>query len=147
MNDDKILRIDEETIIVYIQHLRDNGSKPSTMFKIWSAIKSCLNVFDGIDCSEFKLITKCLLNNSNGFHSKQAAIFTKKEIMDFIYEQNRAILKHQVAASLMYFGGLRRAEAAHLEHKDIKILESEGMCFCFISVCIYFIFFFCYGYL
>ena len=75
------------------------------MFKIWSAIKACLAVFDSIDCSHFKLTSKWLINNANGYHSKQAATFTKKEIMDFVYEEKSPLLKHQVAASLMFFGG------------------------------------------
>ena len=131
VNEHKIQEINEEVLIVYFDELNQSGFKPSTLYKISSAIKSILNALLRMNIDEYSLLKKWLFNNSTNYHPHQAPIFTKEEIHQFLEIQDPKLLKFQVATALMWFGGLRRAEGASLEHQNVTMLKSESMCFYF----------------
>lgn len=124
---------DEEVYIVYLDHLRSTQA-PSTLYKIWSCLKCCLLAFHRIKANEFKLVKSWLKNNSTNYTADQSPIFTKEEIWRFLQIQDPLLLKYQVAAAFMYYGGLRRGEAYPLCHKDIQLLYDESMCLSIHSI-------------
>ena len=94
-----------EVILLYFENLRASQC-PKTMTKIWSMLKKCFMAFRRVNCKEirFEIVSKWVQVNGDGYYSKQAAIFTKAELMRFLKQMDITLLKYQLAVGLMWYG-------------------------------------------
>jgi len=73
----------ENTIMAYFARI-SNDIKPSTLWSVYSMLRSTLSVKHNVDISEYHKLRIFLKRQSTGFKSKKSKTLTPKEINDFI---------------------------------------------------------------
>ena len=113
--------------MIYLEFLTLNEYAPSSLYKIFSCIKMLLLVLHDIDADKYLLCKKWLNNNSIGYQPKQAPIFTKSEVHEYINIDDPTLIKRQIAAGFTWYGRLRKKEAAFIIHSKISLMY-KSMC-------------------
>lgn len=74
---------DESNLIVYFKSLSAKLS-PSTLWSVFSMLKSTLCARDNIDITKFQKLKGLIKNNSKGHKPKKSAVLTWDEVMEFL---------------------------------------------------------------
>lgn len=90
----KIEKVSEAVLLAYFEH-KAKKIKPSTLWSVYSMLKSTLNVKENVDVRKFTKLIPYLKNKSVGYHPKKSKILTKEEIERFLKEapNNRFLLE------------------------------------------------------
>lgn len=82
-NKDLVSVSEEDNLVVYFKQLQKK-LKPSTLWSIWSMLKSTLNSKDGINIKEFINLKTFIKNNSKGYVPKKSLAFRWDQLMKFM---------------------------------------------------------------
>lgn len=58
--------------------------KPSTIWSIYSKLKSTIQIYENISIENYKELTALLSQNSRGYKSKKSKVFTSEQINSFL---------------------------------------------------------------
>ncbi|CAB0039183.1 unnamed protein product [Trichogramma brassicae] len=84
---DSLSNNEENNLIVYFKYLKETRKlSPSTLWSIWSMLRSTLSTNEDIDIKQFQRLKNLVKNNSKGYKPKKSSVFQWKEIMKFIEE-------------------------------------------------------------
>lgn len=75
----------EEVILAYFTEI-GNTLKPSTLWCIYSMLKSTIFCNHNVNIGQYDRLTTFLRNKNKGFHSTKGNMFTAKEIRKFLNE-------------------------------------------------------------
>lgn len=82
--------ISENVLIAYFQ-MQHFKYKPSTLWTIYSMLRSCLSIYKDIDISQYKKLQALLKRLSQGYEPKKSKIFEEIDINKFIQEADDKI--------------------------------------------------------
>ncbi|KAL7298874.1 hypothetical protein TKK_0007982 [Trichogramma kaykai] len=124
---DSLSNNEENNLIVYFKYLKETRKlSPSTIWSIWSMLRSTLRTNEDIDIRQFQRLKSLVKNNSKGYKPKKSSVFQWNEIMKFI---NEAPDEHYLAAKVALIFGvcgcLRCDEIVKLLITDVKDLGNN----------------------
>lgn len=73
----------ESVLLAYFDQLAKKY-KPTTIWSLYSKLKSTINTKEKIDIISYKILSAFLKKQSRGFHRKKATIFTPEQIQSFL---------------------------------------------------------------
>lgn len=82
--------ISENALIAYFQ-LQCTKYKPSTLWTIYSMLRSCLTIYKDVDISQYKKLQAFLKQLSRGYLPKKSKILEEIDIIKFIQEADDKI--------------------------------------------------------
>jgi tRNA 2-selenouridine synthase SelU len=82
-----------ENVIVYFSE-KAKTMKSSTLWSMYSMLRSVLSVKNNIDISQYKKLIAFLKQQSVGYNRKKSKTFTKEEILKFLFEAPDEIRGH-----------------------------------------------------
>lgn len=74
---------EESNLIVYFKDLTKK-LKPSTIWSVWSILKTTLNLRDNVNMNNFLNLKALIKNNSKGYKPKKSLVLKWDEIIRFI---------------------------------------------------------------
>lgn len=99
MTEKKIKTVSEEVTLVYFNEM-SKTLKPTSLWSIFSMLKTTLKLNDGIDIDKYSKLKSILKNNSKGYLPKKSKIFSGQDINKFITEApNQKHLLQKVSKS------------------------------------------------
>lgn len=94
---------EESKLIVYFKDLIKR-LKPTTVWSIWSMLKTTFNSRENIDISKFQNLKSIVRKNSKGYKPKKSLIFSWQDITRFINEApNFVYLASKVSIQIYLF--------------------------------------------
>lgn len=75
----------EVVLLAYFYEISDKF-KSSTLWSVYSMLKSTLAIRNNIDISKFFKLTAFLKNKSKGYRAKKSSIFTRNQLEQFFRE-------------------------------------------------------------
>uniref|UniRef100_A0A6P7FSW4 Uncharacterized protein LOC114330680 n=1 Tax=Diabrotica virgifera virgifera TaxID=50390 RepID=A0A6P7FSW4_DIAVI len=114
----------ENIIMAYFEEL-SKSRKSSTLWSIYSMLKSTININHGINISTYAKLRTFLKRKSDGYIAKKAQTLTSEEINQFIREapDDRYLLT-KVVMVIAISGACRRSELWKLKINEIEDLKS-----------------------
>ncbi|XP_039307828.1 uncharacterized protein LOC120358251 [Solenopsis invicta] len=110
----------ENNLIVYFKEL-SKKLKPSTIWSVWSILKSTLNTRDNVNINNFLNLKALVKNNSKGYKPKKSSVLKWDEILKFI--NNAPDYVHLASKVILIFGicgALRCDELTKLKIQDVE---------------------------
>ncbi|XP_071553455.1 uncharacterized protein [Temnothorax nylanderi] len=111
---------EENNLIVYFKDL-SKKLKPSTLWSVWSILKSTLNSRDNVNIDNFLSLKALVKNNSKGYKPKKSLVLKWDEILKFI--NNAPDYVHLASKVILIFGicgALRCDELTKLKIQDVE---------------------------
>ncbi|XP_022913648.2 uncharacterized protein [Onthophagus taurus] len=113
----------ENVMLRYFMYLAKN-CKPTTLWAVYSMLKSTLLIKNKIDIRLYTRVTAFLKQQNVGYKSKQSKVFTPQEILKFLREApNERYLMWKVCLLIGISGGCGKDELRKLRVKDIADKE------------------------
>lgn len=81
--DSKTDSLSENVLLAYFQHLSAR-LKPSSLWSIYSMLRSTINVKNNTDISKYKRLCAFLKRTADGYKPKKSKILTPQQIKEFI---------------------------------------------------------------
>lgn len=82
-DDNHVKQTSENVILAYFDKL-STLKAPSTLWSIYSMLKSTIDATENIDIKNYTKVTALLRNLKKGFQSKKSQVFTANEIQRFL---------------------------------------------------------------
>ncbi|HEY0749590.1 MAG TPA: tyrosine-type recombinase/integrase [Chitinophagaceae bacterium] len=115
--------ISENTLLAYMRHLLETKIV-STCWTIYSCLKKMIRVNDGINISQWPMVTDVLKTKAATHLKKKAKIFKREEVDRFLKDApNDQYLEDKLALLLGLHGGLRTEEYLILNIEDIEMRQ------------------------
>lgn len=89
-NEKELNVVSENALIAYFE-LQRTKYKPSTLWTIYSMLRSCLTIYKDIDISQYKKLQAFLKRLSQGYLSKKSKILEELDIIKFIQDADDKI--------------------------------------------------------
>ncbi|XP_064212309.1 uncharacterized protein LOC135265892 [Tribolium castaneum] len=114
----------KNVLLAYIQQL-STRMKPSSLWAIYSMLRTTLNLKNNIDISKYPKLCKFLKNKSSGYNPKKSRILTPEQIKEFLCsapDENYLFSKVGLIFGIM--GACRREELMKLETNHVEDLST-----------------------
>ncbi|XP_023310156.1 uncharacterized protein LOC108906291 [Anoplophora glabripennis] len=116
----KARKASENVLLAYFAE-RSKKVKPSTLWAVYSMLKSTLNVKENVDIKKFTKLVPYLKKLSVGHNPKKSKVLTREEVNQFIREADDEIyLMAKVVLILGISGACRREELTKMSGDDIE---------------------------
>ncbi|XP_077256510.1 uncharacterized protein LOC143894243 [Temnothorax americanus] len=114
----------ENTILAYLTEL-SKTHKPSTLWAIYSMLKTTLNINNNININKYDKLIPFLKRQSQGYIPKKAKVLTSEQIQKFLNEaDDQKYLLIKVAMIFEVCGACRREELVNIKVNDIEDKET-----------------------
>lgn len=111
--------LSENIVIAYLGELSSRYA-PSTLWSIFSMLKSTLLVHSGKDIKGFEKVHAFLKRKSGNFTAKKSEVFSRENIMEFLSRApDDQYLAVKLAMLFGIFGACRKGELAKMKVNDI----------------------------
>lgn len=100
-----IQKVSEKVLICYFEE-KSKTVKPSTLWSVYSMLKSILNVKENIDIKKFSKLVPFIKNKNVGYRGKKSKVLSRDDINKFIQEaddETNLLYKVQMIKILYYF--------------------------------------------
>ncbi|KAJ8685968.1 hypothetical protein QAD02_021761 [Eretmocerus hayati] len=118
--------INEDVMLMYMDYLFTKEKFiSSTLWAVYSMIKSCINAYDSVDISNYSAVRRYIKNKHRGHKPKKAKTFSIENVHTFIStakEPEHLLTKAIFIAGLS--GCLRRVEATYLLLENVLKLDN-----------------------
>ncbi|KAJ8675628.1 hypothetical protein QAD02_011414 [Eretmocerus hayati] len=118
--------INEDVMLMYMDYLFTKEKFiSSTLWAVYSMIKSCINAYDSVDISNYSAVRRYIKNKHRGHKPKKAKTFSIENVHKFIStaeEPEHLLTKAIFIAGLS--GCLRRVEARYLLLENVLKLDN-----------------------
>ena len=136
-------QVNQNVIILYVQHMKDKGYAETTIQSIYSQLKSACLVFDSVDFGKYAFSRKIVKDGKKSHVTTHAPIFTVDQIVRFFGTAPWPKYDRHLAFQVFgYSGRLRSEDYNRIFHECIQLLTSDNGLF----VCL-FVFCFCFSHL
>lgn len=120
----KVKKFSESVLLAYFTE-KSKILKSSTMWSVYSMLRSTLVVKNDVDISVYKKLIAYLKRQSVGYRPKKSKTFSKEEIFKFLVEaSDEQFLMMKVVMVIGVFGACRRDEIVKLSVDDIQDKDS-----------------------
>lgn len=82
-NKNKVKKVSENVLICYFEE-KSKILKPSTLWSVYSMLKSTLNVKDNINIRNFSKLVPLIKNKSVGYRGKKSKVLSRDDINKFL---------------------------------------------------------------
>uniref|UniRef100_T1HTE2 Tyr recombinase domain-containing protein n=1 Tax=Rhodnius prolixus TaxID=13249 RepID=T1HTE2_RHOPR len=121
--DKKVKNTSENILIAYFDEISSTLNS-STLWSVYSMLKTTLNINDNLDISQYKKLKTYIKRKSEYYIPKKSEIFTREEINKFLHDApNDMFLMMKVVFVIGISGACRSCELVQLELSQIKFLE------------------------
>lgn len=83
----KVTSVSENILLAYFE-IQSKKKKSSTLWSIYSMLRSCINIYKNIDISQYTKLQAFLKRLSEGYEAKKSQILQAEDIDRFIQEAN-----------------------------------------------------------
>lgn len=95
---------EEKKLIVYFKELKDiKKFKASTIWSVWSMLKTTMNSKDNIDITKFQNLKAIVKKNSKGYKPTKALAFTWEQVTRFLDEASDNVYLATKVNNNIYF--------------------------------------------
>jgi integrase len=120
----KVNNVTENVLIAYMS-TRSKTLAPSTLWSIYSMLKTTLNVKENLDISRFNKLTAFLKQQNVGYKPKKSKILNKDEVKTFLLTAHDDVhLLHKVILIFGVAGACRRDELTKMQLNDVQDKDS-----------------------
>ncbi|XP_048511125.1 uncharacterized protein LOC125502027 [Athalia rosae] len=110
----------ESVLLAYFDQMSQQY-KPTTIWSLYSKLKSTINIREKVDISSYKTLSAFLKKQSRGFRSKKSSVFTSEEVQSFLTRApDDKYLATKIVLIFGIFGALRTDELTNIQVRDMK---------------------------
>ncbi|KAF5282646.1 hypothetical protein FQR65_LT14242 [Abscondita terminalis] len=115
-----VTNISENVLLAYFQ-LQTETYKSSTLWVIYSMLRSCLNIYKHVDISQYKQLQRLLQQASVGYTPKKSMILDEDDVYKFIKEADDNTYLAMKVILIIEYNGASRRELTSLAVEDVDI--------------------------
>lgn len=120
LKEENIESISENVLLAYFD-MQSKSKKISTLWTMYSMLRTCLNVFKNVDISQYVKLQTRLKTMSSGYEPKKSKILEIEDINRFIKEgDDQLYLATKIVLIMGYNGGCRREELTNMSIDDVE---------------------------
>lgn len=116
--------VSETIVLAYFSEIA-KIKKPSTLWSIYSMLRTTLNIKDKVDISKFSKLLAFLKQQNLGYVSKKSSTFSSENIAAFLKNAPDDMLPIKVALIIGVSGACRSDELYKMKLTDVNIVENK----------------------